>query len=200
MKFRYISSAILIGVMVLTIMIIVQWEELPDRLRVGPPQGVPFQRSDTLVDREDGAVDTGYQKHNVVEKSTQPSIKQNPVTEALTRFINNNFEMAANLYNERLEIRKRRKPNGRYSAQDQKRLQEIHIAVYSHLKAIDDKIEGATQPYLTHQSGSVRCGYYLMPHKFKEHLGIVPEGYYLFREAIQPFFTNSKQQKIQKEK
>ena len=195
MKIRYISGVILIGVMSLTIMVIVQWEELPSRFGVETHQDALFQRSGVSVDKEGNTADTVPQTHIVAENPTKPIVEQNPAIKALTCFVNNNFEMAANLYDERLEIRDRKKSNGRYSAQDQKRLHEIHIAVYSYLKAIDDKIEGATQPYLTHQSGNLRCGYYLMPHKLKEHLGIVPQGYYLFSEAIQPFFTNPKQKR-----
>ncbi len=187
MKFRYILGVILIGVMSLFVMVIVQWKELPNRLSVETPRGAPLQRSEVLTGREDSVVDTNPQIPTTLETPIKEPIEQDSAIKALTRLVNENFEMAARLYDERLKIQQRRKPNGLYSAQDQKRLQEIHIAVYSNLKAIDEKIEGATQPYLSRRSGTIRCGYYLMPYKLKEQLGVVPEGYYLFQKSVEPF-------------
>ena len=180
MKFCYTFGVILIGVVSLIVTVINHWQKLPDRFGKEINQDTPTQVFSAPVVRgyneDDKATHTG--------PASEVPVEQIPEAKALTDFVNSQFKQAAKLYGERLEIRKRRKPNGRYSPRDQKRLQEIHLAVYSHLKAIDEKIEGATQPYLSRQTGTIRCGYYLMPHKLKERLGIVPAGYYLFEKSI----------------
>lgn len=118
--------------------------------------------------------------------------------EEMVQFINTRFATASELYYERLEIRKRRRrvhlPNGisywTSPPGDKERLNEINLGVYEALSPIGDLVPGAVDVRLRHNGwGDVRCEKYLFPHIFEEVLGKVPEGYYQFDAAMDPFVT-----------
>ena len=120
------------------------------------------------------------------------------VLEETIQFINTRFATASELYYERLEIRKRRRrvhlPNGisywTSPPGDKERLNEINLGVYEALSPIGDLVPGAVDVRLRHNGwGDVRCEKYLFPHIFEEVLGEVPEGYYQFDAAMDPFIT-----------
>lgn len=120
------------------------------------------------------------------------------VLEETIQFINTRFAIASELYYERLEIRKRRRrvhlPNGisywTSPPGDKERLNEINLGVYEALSPIGDLVPGAVDVRLRHNGwGDVRCEKYLFPHIFEEVLGEVPEGYYQFDAAMDPFIT-----------
>ena len=120
------------------------------------------------------------------------------VLEETIQFINTRFATASELYYERLEIRKRRRrvhlPNGisyyTHPPGDEERLNEINLEVYEALSPIGDLVPGAVDVRLRHDGwGNVRCEKYLFPHIFEEVLGEVPEGYYQFDAAMDPFIT-----------
>lgn len=120
------------------------------------------------------------------------------VLEETIQFINTRFAIASELYYERLEIRKRRRrvhlPNGisyyTHPPGDEERLNEINLEVYEALSPIGDLVPGAVDVRLRHDGwGNVRCEKYLFPHIFEEVLGEVPEGYYQFDAAMDPFIT-----------
>lgn len=192
MKFRYIFGIILIGAMSLIGLVIYHWHELPRRFGGGALPDAPDHVLSAPTNQEDMGSDMPVQTFTTADGPLDLAVEQSPEVKVLVRFVDTNFDMAANLNGERLEIWKRKGLNGQYSLQDQKRLQEIHIAIYSYLKEIDEKIDGSTQPYLSRRSGKIRCGFHLMPHKLKERLGVVPEGYYRFEKSVMPFLTNPK--------
>ncbi len=187
MKFPYLLSVILIGALSLSFLVIIHRDELLNSFRRIVHHGEISEGASPPG--EQGKDNTGDPVREGVKAASDMFVEQTPEAKALTQLVNNHFEKATHLYQERLEIQKRQQPNGRYSPRDQKRLREIHIAVYSHLKAIDDEIEGATQPYLSRRSGNIKCGYFLEPEKLKARLGIVPEEYYRFDKVIRAFWT-----------
>ena len=116
--------------------------------------------------------------------------------EETVQFINRQFAIAAEFYYERLEIRQRRRrvhlPNGlsyyTWPPGDKERLEEIQIEVYNALSPIGDLVPGAVEVELhQHPSGVWGCRKYFFPHIFEEVLGEVPEGYYQFDAALDPF-------------
>ncbi len=119
MKFCYILS----GVLSLNLLVINRRHELSNFFRSQTRQGALSDVSSAPGQQGKDTNNTDLQTLEAI-KAPDVFVGQNPEAKALTQFVNNQFEMAANLYKERLEIRKRRKPNGQYSPRDGKRLSE----------------------------------------------------------------------------
>lgn len=118
--------------------------------------------------------------------------------EQTLQFVNSQFAEAAELYYEKFEIKSKSKPRQykgllvytRSSPEDEVRLQEIQYEVYDTLTAISEMVPGAVEVKLSQfPSGFVGCEKYLFPHVFEEVFGQVPEGYYQFSEALEPFLN-----------
>lgn len=158
-----------------------------------PIEAVPELSDDTFLAIEKGMADST----EPVEPSGESENDANAAEiEQIVQFINTRFATASELYYERLEIRKRRRrvhlPNGisyyTWPPGDKERLEEIQIGVYNALLPIGDLVPGAVEVELhQHSSGEYGCHKYLFPHIFEEVLGKVPEGYYQFDAALDPF-------------
>ena len=158
-----------------------------------PIEAVPELSDDTFLAIEKGMADST----EPVELSGESENVANATEiEQIVQFINTRFATASELYYERLEIRKRRRrvhlPNGisyyTWPPGDKERLEEIQIEVYNALLPIGDLVPGAVEVELhQHSSGEYGCHKYFFPHIFEEALGEVPEGYYQFDAALDPF-------------
>ena len=158
-----------------------------------PIEAVPELSDDTFLAIEKGMADST----EPVEPSGESENGANAAEiEQMVQFINTRFATASEFYYERLEIRKRRRrvhlPNGisywTSPPGDKERLNEINLGVYEALSPIGDLVPGAVDVRLRHNGwGDVRCEKYLFPHIFEEVLGEVPEGYYQFDAAMDPF-------------